>query len=93
MSKAGRETFEHLVTDLLAEGPMTGFQIVRALEQQHHQPLRGREGSIYAVLLDLERGGLVESAEEPGEEGAVRRVYRLPLLVDVLAESGGEESR
>jgi DNA-binding PadR family transcriptional regulator len=77
------ETLADLITDLLATGPLTGFEISRRLEQQCGIPLSGREGWLYAALIQLEREGWVESEWSAAEPGPRRRVYKLPVLVPV----------
>ena len=83
-------TIAELVIDLVARGPLTGFEIARALEIRHRVPVRGREGAVYAALLQLERDGWIEGV--PLEGG--HRSYSLPLLRDVktAARSGGDAS-
>jgi PadR family transcriptional regulator PadR len=86
MTRPTQTALATLVPDLLVEGPLTGFEITRRLEESF--PLRGREGSLYAILLDLEQRGYIESVEEPREDGETRRRYRLPVLRDL--RGGGE---
>ena len=74
------ETLADLITDLVATGPMTGFELVRRLTQQYGLPLSGREGWLYAALMQLEREDYLESEWTPGEPGLRRRIYRLPVL-------------
>ncbi len=81
MRPARTRTLADLVTDVLADGPRTGFEIARALAVRHGLELPGHEGSLYAALLQMERAGWVESAWTDAPEGARRRVYRLPVLV------------
>jgi len=81
-------TVAELILDILSEGPRTGFEITRALEDEHRVLLRGREGAVYAALMELERKGYVVSEVRTVAEGVVRRTYDLPVLADVGAKSG-----
>jgi DNA-binding PadR family transcriptional regulator len=74
-----------LVLDALTAGPRTGFEIARALESDFGASLQGREGALYAELIRLERDGFVCGVFEERGDGDRRRVYRLPVLVDLTA--------
>jgi len=80
-------TVADLILDLLAMRPLTGFEITRALEDEHRVLLRGREGAVYAALLELERSAYITSRESETDEGQSRRVYELPVLTDLGASS------
>jgi DNA-binding PadR family transcriptional regulator len=73
-------TLADLISDLLAEAPLTGFEITRALAERHGIPILGREGEVYVALVQLERLGWIESEWTPGPAGDRRRRYRLPVL-------------
>jgi len=75
-----RAPLSDLIVDLVAERPLTGFEIARELDRRHQVVLRGREGALYAALVQMEREGFVEAFRE-GD----RWRYRLPVLVDVGA--------
>ncbi|MEN8150597.1 MAG: helix-turn-helix transcriptional regulator [Planctomycetota bacterium] len=75
-------TVAELILDLLAVRPRTGFEITRALEDEHRVLLRGREGAVYAALLQLERAGFVTSDVGVTTSGKERRLYSLPVLQD-----------
>jgi PadR family transcriptional regulator PadR len=76
-------TVADLILNVLAERPRSGFEITRALEDEHRVLLRGREGAVYAALLQLERAGFVTSEVVTVGEGRERRLYSLPVLRDV----------
>lgn len=78
-----RQTLADLIVETLAQSPRDGFEICRILEVDHEVELRGREGALYAALLQLEREGWVESAWEERVDGSRRRVYGLPVLREV----------
>ena len=69
-----------LITDLLMEGPRTGFEICRGLQFRHPLRLKGREGALYAALAQIEREGWIVSRKE---KSTGRWVYMLPVLTDV----------
>ncbi len=54
--------------------------------------LRGREGALYAELIQLEREGFIEGEWSEAPEGRRRRSYRLPVLVDLNALTAPETS-
>ena len=76
-------TVADLILNLLAVRPRTGFEITRALEDEHRVLLRGREGAVYAALLQLERADFVTSELGLLASGKERRIYSLPVLHDV----------
>ena len=69
-----------LIADLLAEGPLTGFEICRSLQHRHSVPLKGREGALYAALTQIGREGWIVSEKDPATG---RWRYMLPVLGDV----------
>ncbi len=79
---AGDREIAERVADLLAEGPRTGYALAVELASRFGLPLAGRQGSLYAALLHLEREGFLESRWETQPGGDRRRVYRLPVLRD-----------
>jgi len=76
-------TVADLILNLLAVRPRTGFEITRALEDEHRLLLRGREGTVYAALLEMERSGFVTSRVREVAEDRSRLFYELPVLEDV----------
>jgi PadR family transcriptional regulator len=71
--------FEHLILDVLDNGPLTGFEIARAVERAIPGALVGREGYIYPAILALERRNDVFATWEHRDHGR-RRVYRRGLI-------------
>ena len=72
--------FEHIILDVLENGPMSGFEIARAIDRAIPGALVGREGLVYPAILALERRNDVFSSWEPRDQGR-RRVYRRNLVV------------
>ena len=67
----------YLVLLLLAEGPKTGYELIKVMKEL--LPDIGRAaspGTVYPLLRRLEEEGCVESVEEPSG-GRRRKVYRL----------------
>ncbi len=67
----------YLVLLLLAEGPKTGYELIKVMKEL--LPDIGRAaspGTVYPLLRKLEEEGCVESIEEPSG-GRRRKVYRL----------------
>jgi DNA-binding PadR family transcriptional regulator len=79
-----------LVLEVLTAGPRTGFEIAGDLQSEFGTTLRGREGALYATLLRMEREGFVIGDWQPREGAERRRVYQLPVLVDLDALTGPE---
>jgi DNA-binding PadR family transcriptional regulator len=77
-------TLADVVADLVFRRPRTGFEIARALEARLGLSVRGREGALYAALLQLERDGGIEGIR--GRDGKTR--YQLPVLRDVRIAAG-----
>src|SRR5204863_9492712 len=55
---------------LLGEGPMHGYQLMKAIEERSGGMYRGSAGSIYPTLQQLEDEGLIKGDRQQG-----RRVY------------------
>lgn len=89
MAATDEQTLADLVIGLVAERPRSGFEICQELEGRHGVSLRGREGAIYAALVELEREGLVTGGFEETPAGR-RRLYRVPVFGS--DDGRGEES-
>lgn len=63
------------VLALLRDGESYGYQLAQALEAAGLGPVQG--GTLYPVLLRLQRAGLVTTAWREGEAGPARKYYRL----------------
>lgn len=67
-----------------SKGPVHGYAMMKAVEEQSGGTLRVELGSLYRILQRLERDGLVEAVEAPVEEapapGRERRYYGITAL-------------
>jgi len=70
-------TYDLLVLDALRDGPGYGYEILKRIFEQSHCTIRWRKGTLYKVLHDLERRGLVASRWQPAGRCRARRYYRL----------------
>jgi DNA-binding PadR family transcriptional regulator len=66
---------EGCVLQILSRGGSYGYQIVRALNQAGFASVS--EGTVYPILLRLEKKTLVEVARMRSEAGPPRKVYTL----------------
>jgi DNA-binding PadR family transcriptional regulator len=66
---------EGAVLQILARGPNHGYEIVRTVNQAGFESVS--EGTVYPILLRLEKKGLVDVARERSELGPPRKVYSL----------------
>jgi DNA-binding PadR family transcriptional regulator len=66
---------EGAVLQILAPGGSYGYQIVRALNAAGFASVS--EGTVYPILVRLEKKGLVEVAKVRSELGPPRKVYTL----------------
>ena len=60
---------------LLAEGEAYGYQLTQRLADRGLGVIKG--GTLYPILLRLERTGLVASAWRDGQSGPARKYYEL----------------
>jgi PadR family transcriptional regulator PadR len=61
----------------LAEGPLHGYGVMRAVSELSAGRLKLRAGTLYAALDRLTDDGLVVVDREEAVEGRLRRYYRL----------------
>ena len=66
-----------LVLGLLKSGEGSGFALTSRLEQRGCTFFRRQEATIYPILHDLERKGLVLACWCQRSDGSARRCYRL----------------
>ncbi len=66
-----------LVLSVLADSPSPGFVITEMIRSRSQQLIVFKEGSIYALLHDLQNRGLVTSEWELKEGERPKRVYAL----------------
>lgn len=71
-------TLEGIVLAILAVRPAYGYEITARLRHQGFSDIA--EGTIYALLVRIERRGLVDVEKVPSEKGPPRKVYTLNSL-------------
>jgi PadR family transcriptional regulator PadR len=65
-----------LILHVLSTGPKHGYYISKAIRQGSEGVLDVAEGTLYPMLHDLEKRGLIEAFEDT-VDGRLRRYYRL----------------
>ncbi len=68
-------TLEGIVLAILSERPAYGYEITARLRDQGFSDIA--EGTVYALLIRIERRGLVDVETVPSEKGPPRKVYSL----------------
>jgi PadR family transcriptional regulator, regulatory protein PadR len=76
-SKIARGSTELAILTLLNEQPLYGFQIAKEIEERTQGVLTFTMASLYPMLYELEKRGLVEAQWESNEAGRDRRYYKL----------------
>lgn len=97
---------EGIVLAILARGPGHGYQLTAWLREQGFNDLA--EGTVYALLIRIERRGLVAAEQVTSAKGPPRKVYSITaagrtalddfwrtwsFLADRLTQLRGEEER
>ena len=75
-----KKAIEHtqlLVLSLLAGEDMYGYQMIVELARRSDRTFEMKEGTLYPVLLGLEREGLVEAYQQEAPTGRMRKYYHL----------------
>ena len=75
MTEMLKGVLEGIVLALLATRPAYGYEITSWLREQGFTDIA--EGTVYAVLVRVERRGLVDVQKVPSEKGPLRKVYSL----------------
>ncbi|PQZ94844.1 PadR family transcriptional regulator [Arthrobacter sp. MYb227] len=75
MTEMLKGTLEGIVLAILADEPAYGYEITARLRDQGFTDIA--EGTVYALLVRVERNGLVEVERVPSEKGPPRKVYTL----------------
>lgn len=75
MTEMLKGTLEGIVLAILAARPAYGYEITAWLREQGFTDIA--EGTVYALLLRIERRGLVDIEKVPSEKGPPRKVYSL----------------
>ena len=75
MTEMLKGTLEGIVLASLSGRPAYGYEITARLREQGFSDIA--EGTIYALLIRIERRGLVDVEKLPSEMGPPRKVYSL----------------
>ena len=75
MTEMLKGTLEGIVVAILSGRPAYGYEITAWLRDQGFADIA--EGTIYALLVRIERRGLVDVEKVPSEKGPPRKVYSL----------------
>lgn len=75
MTEMLKGTLEGIVLAALARRPAYGYEITARLRDQGFSDLV--EGTVYALLIRIERRGFVDVEKFPSEKGPPRKVYSL----------------
>lgn len=86
-----------LILDVVAEGPIHGYEIMATIEQRTGGRYRPSPGTVYPTLQALEKDGLIESHETDGrktyaltEAGRGMRSDYTDDIADIFARLGGD---
>lgn len=75
MTEMLKGTLEGIVLAILRDGPAHGYDITARLRERGFTDIA--EGTIYALLIRIEKRGLVDVTKEPSEKGPPRKIYIL----------------
>ena len=75
MTEMLKGTLEGIVLLLLSGRPAHGYEITAWLRENGFADIA--EGTVYALLVRIERRGLVDVERSPSEKGPPRKVYSL----------------
>jgi PadR family transcriptional regulator len=75
MTEMLKGTLEGIVLAILSVQPAYGYEITARLREQGFSDVA--EGTVYALLIRIERRGLVDVEKHPSEKGPPRKVYAL----------------
>lgn len=75
MTEMLKGTLEGIVLALLSLRPAYGYEITARLREQGFSDIA--EGTVYALLVRIERRGLADVERIPSEKGPPRKVYSL----------------
>ncbi|MDN5727711.1 MAG: PadR family transcriptional regulator [Propionibacteriales bacterium] len=68
-------TLEGLVLAILGRGPAYGYEITARLRADGFTEIV--EGTVYALLVRIEKKGLVDVEKRPSEKGPPRKIYSI----------------
>nr|WP_206531212.1 PadR family transcriptional regulator [Rhodococcus aetherivorans] len=75
MTEMLKGTLEGIVLAIVSNRPAYGYEITARLREQGFSDIA--EGTIYALLVRIEKRGLVDVEKVPSEKGPPRKVYSL----------------
>ena len=75
MTEMLKGTLEGIVLAIVAKQPAYGYEITARLREQGFVDIV--EGTVYALLVRIERRGFVDVEKVPSEKGPPRKVYSL----------------
>ncbi|MCF7553570.1 MULTISPECIES: PadR family transcriptional regulator [Pseudonocardia] len=75
MTEMLKGTLEGIVLAVLSARPAYGYEITARLREQGFADIV--EGTVYALLIRVEKRGLVDVEKVPSEKGPPRKVYTL----------------
>ena len=75
MTEMLKGTLEGIVLAILSGRPAYGYEITARLREMGFSDIA--EGTVYALLIRIERRGLVDVEKRPSEKGPPRKVYSL----------------
>ncbi|HUN89024.1 MAG TPA: PadR family transcriptional regulator [Terriglobales bacterium] len=75
--KIARGSAELAILSLLAQQPLYGFEIGKQIEERTGGALRFQLASLYLMLYDLEKRGLINGKWQENGTGRDRRYYHL----------------
>ncbi|SDK69700.1 transcriptional regulator, PadR family [Nocardioides sp. YR527] len=75
MTEMLKGTLEGIVLAFLTGNPAYGYEITTWLRSQGFNEIA--EGTVYALLVRIEKNGLVDVEKRPSEKGPPRKVYSL----------------
>lgn len=75
MTEMLKGTLEGIVLALIARQPAYGYEITAQLKARGFADIA--EGTVYALLIRIERKGLVDVEKTPSKKGPPRKVYAL----------------
>jgi PadR family transcriptional regulator PadR len=75
MTEMLKGTLEGIVLAILSMRPAYGYEITAWLREKGFSDIA--EGTVYALLIRIERRGLVDVEKFPSEKGPPRKVYSL----------------
>lgn len=65
-----------LVLSILRDAPTAGFEIAAEIQRRSNQLIDFKQGTLYPLLHEMERKGLIESDWHLPKQGRPHRVYR-----------------